>query len=84
MNYLKLASQARSFKKLQDQVDIEQKKLDFELEKLGKESKKFGLVLWYFLDNNTYFWENSHGQNAKYSTLAEAILAYGTESIDFN
>lgn len=76
------AKQARKVDVLKKEFDFENIKLSNMLEELGKEAGQHGYTLWH-KEDNTYFWENKYRQIANYPTLAEAIVAYGTESIDF-
>ena len=76
------ASQARKVDKIKVDFTIENEKLSKMLDELAKDAKQHGYTLWH-KEDNTYFWENRYCQIANYPTLAEAVVAYGTETIDF-
>lgn len=82
MNYLAIAGQAQKVDKIKKELNKETSKLKSDLTRLAKEASKHGYTLWH-REDDTYFWENRHKQVANYSTLADAIMAYANETIDF-
>lgn len=76
------ASQARKVDELKTKYNAEQAKLAVMLDELAKDASQHKYTLWH-KEDGTYFWENEYRQIANYPTLSEAMVAYGTETIDF-
>lgn len=76
------ANQARKVNDLEKKLETEQKKLSVLLDELSNDAKQYRYTLWR-KEDGSYFWENEYKQIANYPTLTEAIVAYGTETIDF-
>lgn len=77
------SNQARKVDDLNKKLNDEKQKLDAFLKEIAEEAKQYGYTLWK-REDGTYFWENRHKRIANYPTLSEAIVAYGSETIDFS